>query len=840
MLPLAFRFAARELRSGVAGFRIFLACLALGVAAIAAAGSTAEAFRHGLASEAATILGGDLAVGVQQRTFSPAEQALLARLGRVSYAAASRAMAQAPSGARRLVELRGVSQTYPLIGAVELKSGGRLDQALSPSGKGAVGVVVEQPLLDRLGLKLGEPFLIGNIPVAAKDVLVSEPDRLSRGFALGPRVLATLPTLGRGGFLAPGLPFGETARLMLRPGLSVHAAEAQLRSAFPAGGYYFRDRNDAAPGLSRLIDQLEYFLGFIGLASLIAGGLGVYGAVSAYLETRKTSIATLKALGAGGALVRNVYLVQIAVLAGLGVVIGLAVGAASPILLGALARQALPIPALFAVYPAPLERAGAFGLLSAAAFSLTPLALARASPPAMLFRRDVATRFRPGLELLGSALAAACLAGLAVTTAPDRTAAWIMLAGLAAAFVCLFALGLGAQAAAGAVRGLARGPVRIGLANLSARHSAARTAAPAIGLGVALLTTVTLVQSCLVAEVSVVAPKAAPALVFTDIPGDRAQAFDQAVAGSLGQPLTADRYLRAPYLTGRIVAVRGAPAAKARISQTARWGFDADISVSAIGPEPAAANLISGHWWPSGYTGPPLIALQDELARGAGLKVGDAVTLSLLGRRLEARIAAARKVDFGGFGPNFSIIIDPAALAGAQLRQVAIAKASPAEEARVTRALGEAFPYVNVISVREQLEAAADLFRRLAWAIRAAAAVAGLAGLLVLAGAIAARARARAKEAAVLKVLGAARAQILGAYAVEYGAVGLVAGLAGVALGAAAAWPLTVKVFEITWTVDWRSLAVLVGGALALGALGGLGAALHALSGRPAPVLRAA
>jgi putative ABC transport system permease protein len=839
VIPLAFRFAARELRSGVAGFRIFLACLALGVAAIAAAGSTAEAFRQGLASEAATILGGDLAVGVEQRTFSPAEQALFGKLGRVSYAAASRAMAQAPSGARRLVELRGVSQTYPLIGAVELKSGGRLEEAMSP-GKAAAGVVVEQPLLDRLGLRIGDTFLIGNIPVAAKDVLVSEPDRLSRGFALGPRVLATLPTLRRGGFLTPGLPFGETARLMLRSGLSIQAAKAQLRHAFPTGGYYFRDRNDAAPGLARLIDQLEYFLGFIGLASLIAGGLGVYGAVSAYLETRKTSIATLKALGAGGALVRNVYLVQIAVLAGLGVAIGLAVGAAAPILLGALAREALPIPALFAVYPAPLERAAAFGLLSAAAFSLAPLAFARASPPATLFRQDVAAQLRPGLEILGSALAAACLAGLAVVAAPNRTAAWIMLAGLAAAFVCLFVLGLGAQAAAGAVRNLARGPVRIGLANLAARHSAARTAAPAIGLGVALLTTVTLVQSCLVAEVSVVAPKAAPALVFTDIPGDRAQTFDQAVAASLSQPLTADRYLREPYATGRIVAVRGAPVAKARISQSARWGFDADISVSAIGPEPAGANLTSGHWWPSRYSGPPLIALQDELARGAGLKVGDAVTLSLLGRRLEAKIAATRKVDFGGFGPNFSIIIDPAALAGAQLRQVAIAKASVAEEARVTRALGASFPYVNVISVREQLEAAADLFRRLAWAIRAAASVAGLAGLLVLAGAIAARARARAKEAAVLKVLGAARAQILGAYAVEYGAVGLVAGLAGVALGVAAAWPLTVKVFEITWTVDWPSLAVLVGGALALGALGGLAAALHALSGRPAPVLRAA
>jgi putative ABC transport system permease protein len=183
-------------------------------------------------------------------------------------------------------------------------------------------------------------------------------------------------------------------------------------------------------------------------------------------------------------------------------------------------------------------------------------------------------------------------------------------------------------------------------------------------------------------------------------------------------------------------------------------------------------------------------------------------------------------------------VLDPAALAGANLRQVALAKATPAEEARVTRQLGAAFPGVNVISVREQLAAASELFDRLTLAVRGAAAVAGLAGLLVLAGAIAAGARARAKEAATLKVLGAARWQILAAYGVEYGAVGAIAGLAGVALGFAAAWPVVVKVFEASWSVDWTGALALIGGAAAITGAGGLIAALAALARRPAPVLR--
>ncbi|HVN00802.1 MAG TPA: FtsX-like permease family protein [Caulobacteraceae bacterium] len=837
-MPLSLRFALRELRAGVRGFRIFLACLALGVAAIAAAGSTAEAFRHGLASQAAEVLGGDLAVSIEQREFAPAERAALAKLGRVSYAVASRAMAEAPSGERRLVELRGVSEAYPLVGEVSLGGGARLADALAPVG-GAAGVAVEQPLLDRLGLKLGDRFLVGNVPVVARAVLLSEPDRLSRGFALGPRVLGRLDMVRAGGFLGPGLPFGETARIALKPGVSLAAAKTAIARALPKGGYRARDRNDAAPGFSRLIDQLEYFLGFIGLSSLIAGGLGVSGAVGAYLEARKPSIAALKALGADGALARNVYLIQIAVLAGLGVAIGLAVGGAAPPLLGALVKKDLPVPALFALYPAPLIRAALFGLLAAAAFSLAPLGRARATPPAALFRQELAGRLRLGPELIGALAAAAALAALAIWTAPTRLAAAIMIGGVAVAFVALFLIGLGAAWIAGRLRGLTGGPARIGLANLAGPHSAARTAAPAIGLGVGLLAAVVLIQSSLIAEVTVTAPKAAPALVFIEIPADKGPAFDAAVAAAFGRPLTPKDYMRFPFTTGRITAINGRLIDKAKIGQGGQWAFDADTSLSAIGAEPEGADVTAGRWWPASYAGPPLVALDDQAAKAAGLKIGDLLTITTLGREFQARLAATRKVDFGGFGPDFTMVLNASALAGANPRQVAIARATPVEEAKVTRTLGAAFPTVDVVSVREQLQAAEQLFDRLSLAVRAAAGVAGLAGLLVLAGAIAAGARARAREAATLKVLGAARWQILAAYAIEYGAVGAIAGLAGVALGFAAAWPVVVKVFEATWAVDWTGALGLIAGAAAVTAAGGLVAALHALARRPAPVLRA-
>ncbi|MDZ4374583.1 MAG: FtsX-like permease family protein, partial [Phenylobacterium sp.] len=621
MTPLWLRFAARELRSGVKGFRIFLACLALGVAAIAAASSTAEAFRQGLATEARQILGGDLSVSRGQRPFTAAERALFDRLGQVSVAVAVQAMSEAPAGERRLVELRGVDAAYPLAGQVTIEGAPSLAAALARRD-GVWGAAVEAALLERLNLRLGDRFLVGNVPMRATAILLEEPDRLARGFALGPRVLAQTGALEAGGFLTPGLPFAQTARIALAPEVSLADAKAEIGKTMK-GVYRVRDRNDAAPGVSRMIDQLEYFLGFIGLASLVAGGLGVFGAVSAYVDGRKPAIATLKALGADSSLIRNVYLAQIGLLALVGVVIGLVIGAATPLALGAAIQAQLPVPALFAVYPAPLLKAGAFGLLSAAAFALAPLARARTTPPASLFRSDLSGRLSLGPELIATFLAAVGLGALAIVTAPTPFAASVMIGGVAAAFGVLWAFGWGAAKLAGRLRGGARGALRIALANLAGPRSAARTASPAIGLGVALLAAVVLIQSSLLAQISSIAPQTAPALVFTQIPGERASAFDAEVSRAYGRPPTADTYLRAPYFTGRIVAVRGQPVVLDRVPSNVRWAYDNDVTMSAIGPEPPNPNILSGRWWAADHAGPPLLAMSKEPAQGMNLKVGD-------------------------------------------------------------------------------------------------------------------------------------------------------------------------------------------------------------------------
>ena len=832
---LAFRFAVRELRSGVRGFRVFLACLALGVAALAAAGSTAEAFRQGLASQSRAILGGDVSASVEGRRFTPAEHAAFTRFGRTTDTLHVRAMAEGPDGERRLAEVRGVDAAFPLAGAVKLQGAATLSQAVAPVA-GLPGAAVDPALLERLHLRLGQAFLIGESRFVARAVLVSQPDTLSRGFSLGPAVMVDRTALRRSGLVEADALFGETVRIALPARITLASATAGLKRSV-GDGVRLHGRNDAVASLGRLIDQLQFFLGFIGLAALLAGGLGVSTAVAAYLETRRPSIAVLKALGASGATVRDVYLIQVGALAAFGIALGLAAGAASPFLLGWIAGDRLPIPVLFALYPAPLVTAGVFGLLTAAAFSLGPLARARVTPPAALFRRDLAGQAGFGLERVGQGVAGLGLAGLTLYTAPTPLVAGAMIAAVAVAFVLLVLIGRLAVVLAAKARRLARGAVRLGLANLGGPGSAARAATPAIGLGVALLAAILLIQSSLLAEVREVAPQAAPSLILTEIPPDRAAELDALMAAAMG-PLTPDHYRRMPFATGRIVRIKGAALHVKRIAPSERWAFDQDVGLTALAAAPPDADMVAGRWWPADYSGPPEVLLAREIADAAGLKVGDALTLSVLGRDLDARVAGLRKVDPGRFGASFALVLDPAALAGASLRQIVVARTTARQDEAVLHALGRVLPQVNVISVREQLEAAARVFDQLAWAVRGAAGVAALAGVLVLVGAVSSTSQARAREAAILKVLGASRRDVLLAYGVEYGLVGLIAGSAGMLVGAACAWPVVTMVFHTPWRPAPADLAVLLAAATAVCAGAGLSGALVALARRPAPILR--
>ena len=838
-LRTALVWAGREMRSGLSGFRIFFACLVLGVASIAGVGSLADAFLTGMSEQGRVMLGGDVSVQLVHRTADAGERAFLARYGHVSETASMRAMAYAikngKEAERQLIELKAVDGAYPLYGAVTLSNGQSLDKALRCDAS-VCGAVVEQTLLDRLNLRVGGIVRVGTQTFRVAAVLTGEPDRISGGFSLGPHVMISAAALARTGLVTLGSLIDYDYGIAAAPGFSLPAFKKAAAGEFPDAGWQIRDASDAAPSLRRFVEQATMFLTLVGLAALAVGGVGAGQAISAFLDRKRSEIAVLKALGADGRLIFLTSFVQVMAIAALAVAVGLIAGAAVPYAVAALYAASIPVPANYAVYWQPLILAAAFGFLSAAAFAIPPLARAREIAPASLFRDIVAPAKARGRwpYLAAAAVAAAAIVALALAISPDPIFAATFLGG---AVVVLLALRL----VAGGLRWLVahaprpRAPVpRLALANLARPGAATAGVVTALGLGLSLLATVSLLDRTISAEVADRLPSTAPSFFFVDITPDEAAPFDRIVA----RFKSAADYERSPMIRGRIVCLNGVAAKDAHIDADARWAVNGDRGITYAGAAPKGTSVAAGKWWAANYSGPTLISFDAELARGMHLKIGDMLTLNVLGRELQGRIANLRNVDFTTGRQNFTLVLSPGVIDKAPHDFLASVRVAPADEEPLYRAVTDAFPNVSAIRVKDIVGAVDALLQELGDGVRAASLVTILAGLLVLAGAIAAGQRARLYDATVLKVLGATRARVATIAMLEYGLMGLVTGAIALGVGALAAWLVATEVFDMDFIFDARAALITIGIGI-LGTLGfGMAAAISALSAKPAELLR--
>lgn len=797
---LALRLGLRELRGGLGRFRIFLACLVLGVAAIAGVGSVGAAITACLQANGRDLLGGDLEFALIQRGATPAERDWLAARGRVSEIRRLRAMARLAGGeARTLIELKAVDRAYPLFGTVATAPA-LTAEALFALRDGAWGAAVDDTLLTRLGARLGDRVQVGEAVVELRAVLTAEPDRGADAFALGPRVLAAAGMLDASGLIQPGSLVNTAYRLALAPGLPAKPVAAAAREAFPDAGWRIRTADEGAPGIQQFVDRLTQFLALVGLTALVVGGVGVGSAVRAHMAEKTRTIAILKALGAPAALIFETYLMQVLLLGLAGVALGLALGAAAPALLSGVLAAQLPVPAEGGIFIQPLALAALFGLLTALLFTLWPLARARDIPPARLFRDLVAPDRRwPAWPFVAAiAATAAALAALAILTAPELAFALWFVPGVVAAFGVLRLAGVMVALIARKLPRPRRPGLRLALGNLHRPGAATGTVVLSLGLGLTLMVAVALVQRNLDTEIAERLPQTAPAFFFVDIQPDQLQPFIAAVAAVPGAGDL--RYV--PTLRGRISAVNGVPARDWTVAPDGRWALRGDRGVSYADSAPEGTELVAGAWWPADYRGPPLVSFDAKVAQAMGVGLGDRLTVNVLGRDIEARIASLRRIEWLSLTINFTLILSPGALAGAPHSYLATAKAEGPAEAALYRAVTDRFPNVTVVRMKEALESVDRILRKLGLAVQGAAAVTLAAGLLVLAGALAAGQRQRLYDATILKTLGASRAQVVGAFVLEYAILGLATGLVAFGAGSLAAFGVVEGLMGQPWRLD--------------------------------------
>ena len=835
-LGLSLRLAWRELRAGVRGFRVFLACLAIGVGAIAAVGAIAESVKAGLAGQARVMLGGDVDLRLSMRPAADAERAYLAAAGRLSTTVEMHAMAQSgPRATPALVHLKAIDGAYPLFGAVELEPAMPLETALEVRD-GIPGAVAEAGLLGRLGVTLGDSLRVGDATFELRATLVSEPDRLAIGVGFGPRLMIGSSALDATGLVQPGSLVRYHYRLALAPGTDVGRWVEALGRDLPQAGWRARDTREPQPRLDRWLRRLTTLLTLVGLATLLIGGLGVGGATRAYLDAKTETIATLKCLGASRRTILGVYLAEVLGLAAAGIALGLVFGVLAPILAGRLIGAFLPIELALAVHPASLGRAALFGLLATLVFAVWPLARAGEVPAASLFRDLVAPeRTRPptGVPSLIAGLALA-LAGLAIVSVDDRGfAVWFIL-GTGFALVVLRAAASGLARLAGAVPRPRRPRLRLALANLHRPGATTANVVVALGMGVTLLVAVALVADNITRMIDQRLAEGTPAFFFLDIQPDQAAAFDATVAAIAGD----GRVRRVPHLRGRITRIDGVAVEDAAIHPSAAWATSSDRGLTYAATAPPGSRLVEGEWWPADYDGPPLISFDARLAGGLGVTVGDTLTINVLGRDVTAEIANLRVIDWSTLGINFAIVFAPGSLEGAPQTFLATVHAAPADEDALARAVAERFPNVSAVGLRELLDGVRRVIGQLGAAARAVAAVTLATSVLVVAGAIAAGQRRRVYDAVVLKVLGATRGDVAKAYLAEFALVGVTAGLLAAGLGTLAGYLVVTRVLHADWHFLPGAVALNATLCLVLALVIGFAGTWRALGRNTAAVLR--
>jgi putative ABC transport system permease protein len=839
---LALRFALRELRGGLRGFYVFIACIALGVMAIAGVGSVAASLSEGLAREGRTLLGGDAAFSLIQREARPDEVAFLRSRGQLSVAATLRAMARAGDGRLALVELKAVDGAYPMLGELTLQPKIPVADLLAER-EGAFGAAVDSTLLARLDLKLGDRISIGGASFQIRSVVDAEPDKLAGGVGLGPRFLVSEAALRATGLLQPGSLVRWIYRVKLPDNATDDRAASALidevRGALPQAGWEIRSRGNASPQLERTISRFTQFLTLVGLAALLVGGVGVANAVKSHIDRRRDVIATFKALGATGRDVFTIYLTQVVVLAGIGSLIGLVAGAALPFIIVGVFGKLLPLPVVPALHADELALSFVYGLLTALAFGLWPLGRVHDVPVAALFREAVTSEWhRPRWRYLAlMAMVIALLVAVVIGLAYDKRVATVFVVSSILVFALLRGIAAGLMALARRLPRTRFTMLRLAIANIYRPGALTPSVVMSLGLGLAVLVTITQIDGNLRRQFLAALPDRAPSFYFIDIPTNEAGRFGEFLKSTAPGSTVED----VPMLRGRIVSARGVRAEDLKPSTDSEWVLQSDRGLTYTGEIPKGSKVVEGQWWGADYSGPPLVSMDRKIADGLGLKVGDEIVVNVLGRDIPATIGNLRTIDWQSLGINFVLVFSPNAFKGAPHTHIAtLTETHPdsAGDARIIKAVADAFPMVTSVRVREALETIGTVVTNLVLAIRGASAVTLISAILVLGGALAAGHRHRVYDAVILKTLGATRARLLGAYALEYLMIGFATAVFGVIAGSVAAWLIVTRLMTLSFVWQAGSAAGVVAAALVVTVGLGLAGTLLALNQKPATVLR--
>jgi putative ABC transport system permease protein len=883
MTGFSFRMAWRETRAAWRHFLYFFVCIALGVGALVGVALFSANVERAVTREARGLMGGDVEIRLSRPMSGKGEAVLRSLADRgiaVLHVSELVGMAAVVDGTpalqTQLVELKAVESGYPLYGNLQLEpqhplmAPGRSRHSSLVTRHGMChGAVVQQSLLIRLGLSVGNRFKVGDAIFTITGVLRIEPDRVAGPFNLGPRVMVSREGLAAAELIKPGSRVRERYLLKIPQALPASPLLYELRGRLAGESARVTGYRDAQPQLKRFLDQLTRYLGLIGLTALFIGGIGVATTIHAFIREKLQTIAVLKAVGAESGTVIRTYLLQALLLGAIGSLAGGALGAAlqhalPPLVTGLFGADllaqldfsgAINLPSLL-----PMLKGIALGILTTLLFTLWPLLGIRDVSPARIFRRDVQTGshtvrlprswwlrlvLTDPVRLLAALGIGAGLAGLAVWQAGNWRIGLLFIGALATAVTLLtFSASLLIRAIR-TIPGPRSVAIRHAMGNLYRPGSQAMGVMVSFGIGVMVIVAVSLLERTLVDQVGESRPVDSPSFFFIDIQPDQKEALLSLLRERTHDPAPETT----PLVRSRLHAINGRPVATAEETEhphdkqqdrRKHWYLTREYVLTFLHDLPRDNRVSKGEWWQPGQMfSKPLVSIEEDAARNLGVDLGSTLTFEIQGTTIEAEVSSIRKVEWGNFSTNFYMIFSPGSLDGAPFTYVATVRVPPEQEVPLQQAVVASFPNITAINIGDVLDSFARILDRLALAIRAIAVFCILAGALVMAAALAATRYRRLYESVVLKALGATRGLIARSFAVEYALVGAAAGLIGTALASLLSWAVLKFILEdVSWTLQPEVLAVGFILTLLLSLVVGFLSTFRILGQRPLAVLR--
>lgn len=838
------RLAFADLRGDLRRFAVFIVYLALGTSVIAAVGSVGSSLQQAVEDNAAVLMGGDLEVSWAGRSAEPEELDYLNSLGAVAHVVDTNGHAKS-GGNSALVDVLATGDTYPLAGSVvSPQLGPDADRtAFLAFRDGAFGALVDPLLLDWLELDIGGRFDISGTPFEIRGVVSSIPDAAARGFRLGVLTLISVEGfegLGEYNPPLPGLVNRHRYKILLNE-LDFETAKRAVLEEFSDPVMTVRSPRDAAGNLVRYYDLFAHFLPIVGLASLLVGGVGISNSITAYINERRTSIAVLRSLGATKGRVLAHYLIQIGILTLIGVCLGILIGVLVSQLLLPLVGSALSVELRPHIDPAPLLVALGFGVLTGFGYCYVPLMRAQQVSPALLFRSVDPSGFssdwrfilRP-MIFIPIILVAAGIFALAVAASNDLVLVTFAALGVGLALVALRFSGIILKAGLKSLPPLRLRVIRHALRNIHGPGSTALVVVNVVGLGIAMLVIVVLLESNLYEQLTGAFRGNAPTFVATDLFDDEVEALETLTQDD--PQITAFRW--SPMLRGAVTAINGEPSeGMSGSTAQAEQLLSGEIPVTWLRGLPEGSEITDGEWWPEDYFGEPLVSLHASLQADLGLSVGDTMTIRLFGELIDAKITSFRDYDWLQ-GTDFLIALSPGDVEFYPSTYLGTIRAAGGREKDVERTLARTFPTVSFIPIGDALNRIAAVFGQLGLAVNLIGSLAVANGLFVLIGTMTAGHKKRRTDAIIQKALGATRAEILVAQIIETSLMFLFAALVAAGLGIGAAFVIAQRELDVAFSSHPGLIAAVILAALATATIPNAISTWRTLSAPSAPLLR--